>query len=134
MAHVLYRKFWLALFLFAAQISFCQNQIVDSLEKLLPKLKEDTNKALTLNRLSENLLITNQPQKAMDFANQSIRISHSLHFTRVEASAYENRGYAYLWLGDTTQAEKDFLLALQMRKEIGDKKGIARTYISLKDL
>jgi signal transduction histidine kinase len=107
---------------------------IDSLEKLIATQQDDTNKALTLNRLSERLLILSQTKKSREIANRSIALSEKLNFKRVEASAFENRGYGYLWEGDTSQAEKDFLTALNMRKEIKYKPGIARNYLSLSDL
>ncbi|MFI5152504.1 MAG: tetratricopeptide repeat protein [Chitinophagales bacterium] len=136
-----YRSILVVLFLFSVMQINGQNRmvdslsrIVDSLEKLLPAQQEDTNKALTLSRLSERLLILSQTKKARENANLAIVLSRKLNFKRIEASAYENRGYTYLWEGDTKQAEKDFLTALDMRKEINYKYGIARNYISLSDL
>jgi signal transduction histidine kinase len=111
-----------------------QNNIIDSLQKLLATQQEDTNKALTLNRLGENLLDENQSKKSMEYSNASILLSHKLNFKRIEGSAYENRAFGYLQLGDFTNAEKDFLTAMQIRKDAGDKRGIAQSYSSIGSL
>ncbi|MEP6596898.1 MAG: tetratricopeptide repeat protein, partial [Ginsengibacter sp.] len=111
--------------------SYTQNNIIDSLKKVLQTQKEDTNKALTLNRLSENLIYEGQSKQGMLYANASIILSKKINFKRIEASAYENRGACYLQQGDYPNAEKDLLTSLQMRKEIGDKRGIAQNYLSI---
>jgi signal transduction histidine kinase len=114
--------------------SHSQNKTIDSLEKVLQSQREDTNKALTLNRLTENLLDEGQWKKGLEYANMSIELSGKLNFKRIEASAYENRGICYGEKGDYSQTEKDLLTALQIRTEIGDKRGIAQNYLSLANL
>jgi signal transduction histidine kinase len=111
-----------------------QNNIIDSLQKVLATQQEDTNKALTLNRLSENLLTENQTKKSMEYSNASILLSHKLNFKRIEGSAYENRAYGYFQLGDFSNGEKDLSVAMRIRKEIGDKRGIAQSYTSVGSL
>lgn len=120
-----------AVCLMPALHSFGQNRAIDSLEKRLLVQQEDTNKALTLNRLSENYIDEGIWRKAMMYSNESILLSHKLNFKRIEGSAYENRGHAYRQQGDFKQAEKDLKTALQIRREIGDKRGIAQNYLSI---
>ena len=80
-----YTILWIGYMIPALRISG-QNNTIDSLQKRLLVQQEDTNKALTLNRLSENLIDERQARKAMVYANESIVLSHKLDFKRIEGS------------------------------------------------
>ena len=65
------------------------------------------------------------------YADSAISLSKELSFDRIVAGATENRGYGYLVRNKMDSAKNDFLTAMDIRKKIGDKRGIAQSYSSL---
>ncbi len=108
-----------------------QREFIDSMKKTLRFQKEDSNKALTYTRISEQYDYMGEAKTVFIYVDSAIALSKKIHFKKTEASARENRGYAYLMLGYPDSAKNDFLTALKVRKEIGDKRGIAQSYYSI---
>jgi two-component system, NtrC family, sensor kinase len=115
------------------QISEGQNRVIDSLKNVLLHQRPDTNKALTYARISEKYIGIGDTINIFLYVDSALTLSRKLSFTRIEASATENRGYGYLAIGKIDSAKQDFLTALEIRKKIGDKRGIAQSYFSIGD-
>jgi two-component system, NtrC family, sensor kinase len=115
------------------QISEGQNRAIDSLKNVLLLQQPDTNKALTYVRLSEKYIGIGDTINLFLYADSALTLSRKLSFTRIEASAIENRGYGYLAVAKYDSAKQDFLTSLEIRKKTGNKRGIAQSYFSLGD-
>lgn len=104
---------------------------LDSLVNLLPQIKEtkaDTNKVNFYNNLSFQFrLYSNNPQKAVDFAESAQTIAHNLHYEQGEATAWHNKGLAYFNESKFFEALECHEYALALRTQIGDKRGISRS-------
>jgi two-component system, NtrC family, sensor kinase len=117
-------------------IGFCQKsegqkRAIDSLKNVLLHQLPDTNKALTYVRLSEKYISTGDTINIFLYADSALALSRKLSFARIEASATENRGYGYMTTGKLDSAKQDFLTSLEIRKKIGQKRGIAQSYFSV---
>ena len=117
-------------------LGFCQqsegqNKYIDSLKNLLRFQKPDTNKALTYVRLSERYAIVNDPKNTELYADSALSLARKLSFTRIEASAIENRGFKFLMENKNDSAKMDFLTSMDLRRKLGNKKGVAQSYYSI---
>ena len=108
-----------------------QNRAIDSLKNVLLHQQPDTNKALTYVRLSEKYISIDDTVNVFLYADSALTLSRKLSFTRIVASAIENRGYGYMAKDKYDSAKQDFLTALEIRKKAGNNKGIAQSYFSL---
>ncbi|MES2285997.1 MAG: tetratricopeptide repeat protein [Bacteroidota bacterium] len=111
-----------------------QNVKIDSLQNVLKATGEDTIKVNTLNVLSWILLNESEFIEAMKYARQSIALANSIpqwNFERrskARATAYTNIGIIYDRQGNFSEGLKNHFNSLQIKKTIGDKKGIANSY------
>src|SRR5579863_7143173 len=108
-----------------------QNRAIDSLKNALLHQQPDTNKALTYVRLSENYIGVGDTTNIFLYADSALSLARKLSFTRIEASATENRGYGYMATGKFDSAKQDLQTSLDIRKKIGDKRGIAQSSFSI---
>jgi signal transduction histidine kinase len=115
------------------QSSEGQKRVIDSLKNVLLHQQPDTNKALTYVRLSEKYILMGDTTNTFLYADTALTLSRKLSFTRIEASAIENRGYGYMAKGKFDSAKQDFLTSLDIRQKSGSKKGIAQAYFSIGD-
>ncbi len=103
---------------------FSQNQqLIDSLSPLLITAKEDTTKANILNKLS-GAYQGNDPDKAMEFAKQSLDLSEQIDFKKGIANAYNSMGIINRDNGNFLPALDFQKKALKVSEEIGYKRGI----------
>lgn len=110
--------------MFKCGVSFAQNRIIDSLEKLLLTSSQDTNKVKVYNQLCSRLAL-NDPDKADKYNDEAIVLAKSLKDKRLISNCYQV--YGVIW---STRGIPDSIIyyqtkALELRKEIGWKKGIA---------
>jgi len=124
------------LLLFVFSISQAQekkdkiNNITDSLETELKKAGEDTGKVQLLLRLSGRL-ISNEPEKALQYANYAYILSKNLKYQKGIALSYSNMSNYHKNKGDYDKALEYALKSMKICKETGDNKEIAQNYNNL---
>ncbi|MCX6151167.1 MAG: tetratricopeptide repeat-containing sensor histidine kinase [Ignavibacteriales bacterium] len=99
-----------------------QQNVADSLEKQINNLS-GTKKVDLLNQLSDIYQYINT-KRAIDYAYEGIELAKQINYKKGLAAAYGNVGYSYVGLNNQ-KAIENTKIALQMRKEIGDKIGTA---------
>jgi len=108
--------------------SFAQDKhLVDSLQALLKTAKQDTTKAKILYQLSV-AYVENNPDKAMDYARQTLALSEQTGYKKGIGNAYNIMAGVSRGKGDFLSALELFKKSLAIREEIGDKQGIAGSY------
>ncbi len=118
--------FWLALTLCSFGLS-AQNKTVDSLQLVLTKQKEDSNKINTLNRLAGELK-NKAPGQSISYAQQALELAAKLSFTKSPGLSNIIIGNANFRLGNYDEALKKFTIALALSEKIKDKKNSAKAY------
>jgi signal transduction histidine kinase len=117
----------LSALLFYSFVLYAQNNTLDSLIKVLQTQKEDTNKVNTLNKLSEALAVfiflrdSGIYKPALDYAETAFSLAEKINFKKGKAIAYQNFAIIFLYQKDFTKALKNFLIAIKIFEEIGDK-------------
>jgi two-component system, NtrC family, sensor kinase len=126
------KKFILILFIVHCSLfivhCFSQDQhLIDSLTNELKKHKQDTTATNILYALSKACW-SNNPDKAMEYAIQTLALSEQIGYKKGIGNAYNSMGSINCNKGDYLLALEFHKKALKIREEIGDKKGIAGTY------
>src|SRR5947209_3065497 len=118
-----------ALFILLCFYSVCnaQNKQIDSLMNVLKTAKEDTNKTITLNALSDKLRITGNYEKAKMYANDALQLSEKINYKIGKCNAYNRIGTIESLQGNYSTALRSHLNDLKISEEIGYKKGIANS-------
>ena len=117
-----YPLLFFLLFSFAA--SSQEKREIDSLEKLLPSSKQDTNLARILFTLCNNYHDLD-PSKALIYGRQGLELSTQLGYKKGMSACNNNLGMTYEVLGDLPRALEYYLLSLKIKEEMKDKKGMA---------
>jgi hypothetical protein len=78
---------------------FCQQNKIDSLEKVLKTEKEDTNKVKTLLLLGDAFQ-TSDPSKALNCGNQCLQLARRLNYKKGKISSLTVIGNATSNLGE----------------------------------
>jgi len=106
------------------QIGFAQNQhVVDSLLKVLPTTKEDSNRAKILINLSR-LYFQTDPEKCFAYANQALILAQKLTYKKVIIRSYQNISIYYVINNDYTKATDFCQKAITVAKELNDKEAL----------
>src|ERR1700752_2257351 len=100
------------------------NRTIDSLNVLLSKVKDDTNKVIILNNLC-NQYENSDPKKALVYANKGDSLATYLNFQRGKALCLDNIGTLYCNQGEYENALVNYFKALKINEAIGNKKGIS---------
>jgi len=127
------------LFVFISLMSFSQHSLIDSLTKVLIKEKHDTSKIHCLNLLSRAYIDISVYDSATIFAKQGEQLCVSAlkksksditteTIKRKLAASYSNFGIIAEMSDDNAEALKYYNKALNLSKEIKDKRGIADAY------
>jgi tetratricopeptide (TPR) repeat protein len=103
---------------------------IDSLKAELSESPRDSNRVKTLNRLAWNLRSIN-PEQAMGYALESEKLAQEIHFDKGRGDAFNSIGVLHYRRGEYPEAVKAHLQALTIRENIGDKEGMALSYINL---
>ena len=106
--------------------AFAQNKNVDSLQILLKKDKEDTNKINHANNLCREYINIGLYDTALHFSNYVLQLSQQLKFKKGIANSYNNIGIVYMYQGNYPRALDYYFDALKIDEEIGNKNGIAK--------
>ena len=114
-------------FLFCYSYSFSQSEL-DSIETVLKKSPDDTNKVIALNALSRNYFDAPNYEKAILIGKQSLQLAETINFKKGIAQALNNIGISYFKLKDYEKALVFHNKALTIRLELGNKKDISASY------
>ena len=112
-------------FVFRFSFIFAQNVNTDSLQKVVTKEQDDTNKVNNYNDLSWGLKNKGMLHNADSIARLELYLAEKLNYRKGVADAWMNIGNVYNNGGDNLQALECFNKACEIRKEIGDEKGRA---------
>lgn len=126
----------LVLLLINGFVVFAQQNSIDSLLLVLKASKEDTNKINTLNSLSDQLWKISNYDQAIQHAKTSIALCDKLISSTVpksninakKADAYTTIAVVLKEQADYPNSLKNHLIALKIREELKDKKGVADSY------
>lgn len=117
------------LFVFFHLFSFSQQNRIDSLQKIVQNGIDDTNKVNAFNELCKIVgWQVGDYDTAKYYANSAQILAKKLLFEKGIATSYSNIGVINTGLGNYSEALKNHLIALEMRKHIRNKKGIATSY------
>jgi tetratricopeptide (TPR) repeat protein len=104
--------------------SFSQNDpVLDSLQKLLPKAKNDSVRLILRHQIGEQAMIFRT-----GYWDSILSDAKRLGIKKTEGDALNNLGYIYQNLGDISKAIEYNKLSLTLLTEIGDKPGMAQSY------
>lgn len=103
---------------------FSQAKKIDSLNAVLGKSKEDTNKVNTLIALSR-ATTGSAPAEALLSATKALKLAQQLQFVKGEALAYKYVGMFYYNNTNNVEALDNWLKSLEKFKSINDKTGIS---------
>ncbi|MCO5946342.1 tetratricopeptide repeat-containing sensor histidine kinase [Mucilaginibacter flavidus] len=108
-------------------IAPAQNKITDSLLKLLPAAKTDTQRVNIYNKLSERFM-NSHTDRGLTYANQALNLSQKVKYLKGEADAYYNRGQILVNILKSDSAKVDYEKAIAIYKKINDREGLAEIY------
>lgn len=133
-------KYLVVLFLcFCSSNSFSQNKRIDSLTLVLNQVKNDIDKAQTLNAIADEYKTSN-PKLMADFASKALQLSKKIKFKLAEGNAYLNLGNSNIISGNYSVALQNFTLAQELfeneinansKNNLDIKKGLAKAYGSI---
>jgi tetratricopeptide (TPR) repeat protein len=133
-------KYLVVLFLCSfSSNSFSQNKRIDSLTLVLNQVKNDIDKAQTLNAIADEYK-TSDPKLMVDFASKALQLSKKIKFKLAEGNAYLNLGNSNIILGNYPIALQNFTLAQELfeneinansKNNLDIKKGLAKAYGSI---
>ncbi|MCG3167863.1 MAG: Photosystem I assembly protein Ycf3 [Bacteroidia bacterium] len=121
---LLVNLFFLHSFICAAQ----NHPVIDSLQTLLGKASEDTNKAFLLTELAWEQLMTGDFNGSLQSADNALLLSEKLNYKWGIATAYNRRAGALEEFGNYSEALKSYEMALTLFSEMNNKKGMASGY------
>jgi two-component system, NtrC family, sensor kinase len=104
--------------------AFSQANIIDSLNAVLAKSKEDTNKVNTLIALSK-ASVGSSPADALKSATSAQKLAQDLHFVKGEAYAFKYIGIYYYNNSNNVETLNNWLKSLELFKSIDFKPGIS---------
>jgi serine phosphatase RsbU (regulator of sigma subunit)/tetratricopeptide (TPR) repeat protein len=107
-----------------------ENLIIDSLQRILKKLPEDSNKVNTLNLLYKNLLLSS-PQTVIQKGEEVVSLAKKISYNKGLGDAYNNLGNASYFIGNLEKSLIYHQEALKIRQELKDKAGIGASYTNL---
>lgn len=126
-------KFFISFFIFLLMLIGVYGQDkkrIDSLNKILLEVAEDTNRIYTLCELTAQYASIDA-EKALGYANEALRISKKIKHKYSEGYALNMIGYIYDYQSEFDKATDFYLQSLKIKEEIGDQSGIAASYQNL---
>ncbi len=103
---------------------------IDSLLSIYSAQKEDTLKVKTLISLWD-LTINNNPETAEKYAHETITLAKKIKFHSGLAKGYQNLGISNLYLGNQKKSTEAYLEAIEIYKQLNDKKLIGSMYYNI---
>jgi len=120
------RKFISALFCIFTISCFAQNREIDSMQQLLQKSKEDTNKISTLFQLG-NSYYYSHPDSVFYLSKSGLQLAQKVHSQKWEALCIGLMGYENTNLGNYPKALDLGLQSLRLAENSDDPTAIAMT-------
>ncbi len=99
----------------------------DSLETILKSTGQDTSRVNTLNQLSL-LYLTNNPSRALAYANEALKLAKSLGFTQGEITALNRVGENEFRQSNYAKAVDYTTRSLHLAVKFNDSLGMAKAY------
>lgn len=128
---------YLRLFLivvFSLELSFVacsQNkQLIDSLEKILPTISQDTTKSKVLATLTQHYQMTDLP-KAIEYGKQCVEHSTQANNEMGSIICHRNLGYAYMLNGEYTFAMDYMYRTLAKAEKAGRRDLVASAWVGI---
>lgn len=125
------KKLFSILFFIVSLSSAANTAKIDSLEKVLPTLKEDSIKVDALINLAKNYRTVTKYGQALNNAAAALELARKLGLEKEEAMAHNIRGITYNNMRKMAEALEEFLAAMKIREKLGDKEGIASVYMGI---
>jgi tetratricopeptide (TPR) repeat protein len=109
---------------------FSQNEdrSIDSLIKVLEKVRVDSSRTNVLNLLSRKYLKIGDYEKLMSNAKTAQILGESIGYKKGILDSYHNLGAIYLLHGDYVFAVDILMKTFKIAEEIGNKSGIAQSF------
>jgi tetratricopeptide (TPR) repeat protein len=111
-------------------IPFANASRVDSLERQLPLLKEDSVKVKLLRKIAREYTFTD-PEKALKYSTQGLLLSRKLGWKKGISFSHLWMGNAYTVLGRHDKALENFFSSLKAGEEAGYLNGIGDAYLNI---
>ncbi len=118
------KYFVLIIFAFNISILYAQQDHIDSLEKQLKVVTEDTTKVLIMDDLCWYYKYSN-PQKSLEYGRKSYQLAKKLNYKKGLSRCLSDLGTVFGIQGEFDSAINYYRKALKIRKEIGNKVQIA---------
>lgn len=99
---------------------------IDSLERALPGMKDDTVKLSVLSLLSKAYADAD-PQKGVNYSQEVIALAQELNSKQGLAAGYNSLGAAYKSMAKYPKALENLLKSLKINEDLGKKENMART-------
>jgi len=116
---------WLLSFYLAP--TFGQSRLADSLNLLLQKEKQDTNRVLLLINIGGSYLFEH-PETGLTYVQQGLELSRHIKYIRGEATCLNVLGHLNRMLDNYITGIKYHFQALQIFEMLNDQNGIASSY------
>lgn len=120
----------LAASLFVLNCLAQDKHIVDSLTNKLKNHTEDTTAANLLYELFKSYK-DNNPEKAINYAKQTLALSEKIGYKKGIANAHRSIGAIFRNEGNSSKALNNFIAALKIFEQEKDQRGIASCYLSI---
>lgn len=117
-------------FLFCNSIN-AQNEVIDSLNILIKKDAEDTNKINHLRSLARAYAVIGELNTCALKCKEGIQLAEKLNYKLGLGRLYNRLGNCYTEQGNYSEALKILLQGLKIKKEINDKDGLCDNYLFL---
>jgi len=110
----------------AASITKGATQVnkIDSLQNLIRSDKEDTIKAIHLNKLCNKFSVAGNYAQGIEAGKEALELSGKLGFEKGMADAFNNIAVIYNEQADYEKALQSQQRSLEIRERLGDKKGV----------
>ncbi|MBS1652625.1 MAG: SpoIIE family protein phosphatase [Bacteroidetes bacterium] len=137
------KKLCILFFILLSALCFGQSKstpalTIDSLKLVVKSTNNPLEKLKTLNVLSEQLWLKADYTGARTYINQALKIEEdelkkekNKDYLKEKAYTYNNIAIIYRFLGDYSLSLENHLIALKIREEIDDKRGLARSYLGI---
>ena len=123
----------LTMFIGCYSTTVAQSKLIDSLNQLLSKEKEDTSRVMLMNQIARGYVYS-KPDTAMAIAREGLQLSSKINFPKGEAYCLRAIGTVLLNTGNYPNALESFLQALKIGEDIHDDQIIASSVSSLSDV
>lgn len=119
------------LFLIGCFVHYTKAQSsIDSLKNSIPKLAEDSNKVISLNKLAWKLVF-NAPDSAIKYSNIAAELAKKINFKKGLAQSYSDLGAVASIQAKNKEAINYYIESLRIREQIHDERGIGICYINI---